>query len=89
MGQRVVVHYAGWLTDGKSFDSSYARGLPMTFRLGEVIAGWNEGLREMKPGGEAILVIPSALGYGARGAGAAIPPNADLVFRVELLEVKK
>lgn len=89
MGQQVVVHYTGWLTDGKVFDSSVVRGLPATFRLGEVIPGWNEGLQRMKPGGEALLVIPASLGYGVRGAGDRIPPGATLVFRVELLEVKK
>ena len=89
MGQNVVVHYAGWLKDGTPFDSSYPRGFPATFRLGEVIPGWNEGLQQMKPGGTAILVIPPDLGYGARGAGAKIPGGSTLVFRVELLEVKK
>ena len=94
MGENVVVHYAGWLADAKPgeakpFDSSYGRGMPTTFRLGEVIEGWNEGLQHMKPGGEAILVIPAAIGYGERGAGAKIPPGATLVFRVELIEVKK
>ena len=89
LGQNVVVHYAGWLKDGTPFDSSYPRGFPSTFRLGEVIPGWNEGLQQMKPGGTAILVIPPDLGYGARGAGAKIPGGATLVFRVELVEVKK
>jgi len=94
MGDRVVVHYAGWLADSrpgeaKPFDSSFGRGLPATFRLGEVIQGWNEGLQSLRPGGEAILVIPADLGYGARGAGDRIPPKAALVFRVELLEVKR
>lgn len=89
MGQNVVVHYSGWLKDGTPFDSSYPRGFPATFRLGEVIPGWNEGLQQMKPGGTAILVIPPDLGYGARGAGAKIPGGSTLVFRVELLEVKK
>ena len=90
MGQEVVVHYTGWLaTDGSLFDASWSRGLPATFRLGKVIDGWNEGLQTMKEGGEAILVIPPALGYGARGAGAKIPPDSTLVFRVQLIEVKK
>jgi FKBP-type peptidyl-prolyl cis-trans isomerase len=89
MGENVVVHYAGWLKDGSPFDASYSRGFPSTFRLGEVIPGWNEGLQHLKPGGSAILVIPPDLGYGARGAGAKIPGGSTLVFRVELLEVKK
>jgi FKBP-type peptidyl-prolyl cis-trans isomerase len=94
MGEQVVVHYAGWLADSKPgeaqpFDASYGRGAPMAFRLGEVVEGWNEGLQHLKPGGEAILVIPARLGYGDRGAGTRIPPGATLVFRVELLEVKK
>jgi FKBP-type peptidyl-prolyl cis-trans isomerase len=88
MGDDVVVHYAGWLTDGTPFDSSYSRAEPATFKLGEVIQGWNEGLQRLKPGGNAWLVIPPGLGYGGRGQGK-IPPNSTLVFRVELLEVKK
>ena len=88
MGDEVVVHYAGWLTDGTSFDSSFPRGLPATFRLGQVIPGWNEGLQRLRPGGQAWLVIPAELGYGQRGQGK-IPPGATLVFRVDLLEVKK
>lgn len=89
MGQKVVVHYAGWLTDGTLFDASWPRGLPATFRLGEVIPGWNQGLQQMKPGGAAVLVIPPELGYGARGSPPKIPPAATLVFRVELLEVRR
>jgi FKBP-type peptidyl-prolyl cis-trans isomerase len=88
MGEEVVVEYAGWLVDGTVFDSSFQRGLPATFRLGQVIPGWNEGLQAMKPGGEAILVVPAALAYGPRQVGK-IPPNSMLVFRVELIEVKK
>ncbi len=90
MGESVVVHYAGWLTDGTLFDSSWQRGLPATFRLaaGGLIPGWIEGLQRMKPGGEALLVVPPEMGYGARGAGAKIPPNATLVFRVALIEVR-
>jgi FKBP-type peptidyl-prolyl cis-trans isomerase len=87
MGDAVVVHYAGWLPDGTPFDSSYDRGQPASFVLGEVIQGWNEGLQKMKPGGEAWLVIPPELGYGARGQGK-IPANSTLVFKVELLEVR-
>jgi peptidylprolyl isomerase len=87
MGEDVVVHYAGWLTDGTLFDNSYVRAQPATFTLGGVIQGWNEGLQRLKPGGEAWLVIPPALGYGARGQGK-IPANATLVFKVELLEVR-
>ena len=89
LGEEVSVHYAGWLADGTLFDSSYTRGMPTTFRLGEVIPGWNLGLQKMKPGGEAILVIPPDMGYGARGAGGKIPPNSTLVFRVVLVEIKK
>jgi len=87
-GGRVKVHYTGWLTDGKVFDSSVTRGEPITFGLDQVIKGWQEGIPGMKPGGVRRLKIPSDLGYGARGAGGAIPPNATLVFEVELLEVK-
>jgi peptidylprolyl isomerase len=93
-GKIVVVHYTGWLDDhgkkGKKFDSSVDRGKPFTFPLGagRVIKGWDEGVAGMKVGGKRTLYIPSSLGYGARGAGRAIPPNADLIFDVELLEVK-
>ena len=88
-GQRVSVHYTGWLTDGTKFDSSKDRGDPFVFPLdaGHVIKGWDEGVQGMKVGGTRKLTIPPALGYGARGAGGVIPPNATLVFEVELLGV--
>lgn len=92
-GQRVSVHYTGWLfNDGKQgnkFDSSKDRGQPFQFGLGagQVIKGWDEGVQGMKVGGTRRLVIPAALGYGARGAGGVIPPNATLLFEVELLAV--
>jgi FKBP-type peptidyl-prolyl cis-trans isomerase FkpA len=88
-GQRVTVHYTGWLTDGTKFDSSKDRGDPFVFPLGgrRVIAGWDEGVQGMRVGGVRKLTIPPALGYGTRGAGGVIPPNATLVFEVELLGV--
>ncbi len=84
----VKVHYTGKLIDGKVFDSSVERGQPVEFPLGGVIKGWTEGLKLVKEGGNIILYIPPELGYGARGAGQAIPPNSALIFEVELLEVK-
>ena len=93
-GQICVMHYTGWLYEngakGKKFDSSVDRGQPFEFPIGQgrVIAGWDEGVATMKVGGKRTLIIPPALGYGARGAGGVIPPNATLIFDVELLGVK-
>jgi len=89
-GQKVSVHYTGWTIDGKKFDSSKDRGQAFLFSLGrgEVIRGWDEGVAGMKVGGKRKLTIPPDLGYGSRGAGKVIPPNATLLFEVELLAVR-
>jgi len=88
-GRLVKVHYTGWLTDGTKFDSSLDRGQPFSFQLGagQVIRGWDKGVEGMKVGGKRKLTIPSDMAYGKRGAGGVIPPNAVLVFEVELLDV--
>jgi FKBP-type peptidyl-prolyl cis-trans isomerase len=88
-GQKVSVHYTGWLTNGSKFDSSVDRGKPFQFQLGagQVIAGWDQGVSGMRVGGRRKLTIPPHLGYGARGFPGAIPPNSVLVFEVELLGV--
>jgi FKBP-type peptidyl-prolyl cis-trans isomerase len=89
-GQTVSVHYTGWLTDGRKFDSSVDRGQPLVFPVGRgrVIKGWDEGVGSMKVGGKRKLTIPAHLGYGASGAGGVIPPGATLIFEVELLGIQ-
>ena len=89
-GETAIVHYTGWLTNGTKFDSSKDRGEPFAFRIGagRVIKGWDEGVEGMHIGGVRKLTIPPQLGYGARGAGNVIPPNATLVFEVELLDLR-
>ena len=90
-GTQVKVHYTGWLLNGQKFDSSLDRGEPFSFLLGvgQVIKGWDEGVAGMKVGGKRQLRIPPTLGYGAEGSGGVIPPNATLIFDVELLDVSK
>jgi FKBP-type peptidyl-prolyl cis-trans isomerase FkpA len=89
-GDTVEVHYTGWLTNGTKFDSSHDRKQTFTFKLGagKVIQGWDEGVAGMKAGGKRKLTIPPALGYGARGAGTVIPPNAELIFDVDLIKIR-
>ena len=88
-GQNVEVHYTGWLVDGTEFDSSHNRNQTFSFKLGagQVIAGWDQGVAGMKVGGTRKLTIPPDMGYGERGAGGVIPPNATLIFKVELISV--
>ena len=90
LGDTATVHYTGWLENGTKFDSSLDRGMPFSFRIGagQVIKGWEEGVTGMKVGGKRKLKVPPHLGYGARGAGGTIPPNAKLTFEVELLSLR-
>ena len=90
MGSNVSVHYSGFLLDGTKFDSSYDRGQPITFPIGQgrVIPGWDEGIALLKVGSKARFIIPPNLAYGERGAGGVIPPNATLIFEVELVDIK-
>ncbi|MFH1193624.1 MAG: FKBP-type peptidyl-prolyl cis-trans isomerase [bacterium] len=90
-GDTVSVHYTGWLTDGTKFDSSVDRGQPFSFTVGagQVIQGWDEGLVGMKVGGKRKLTIPSQMGYGPTGAAGVIPPNAVLIFEIELLKINQ
>jgi FKBP-type peptidyl-prolyl cis-trans isomerase len=87
-GQSVKVNYIGWLENGKEFENSYKLGKPATFKLGRLIPGWDEGLSTMKVGGERMLYIPSNLAYGPAGSPPNIPPNSNLKFKIELLDVK-
>jgi FKBP-type peptidyl-prolyl cis-trans isomerase len=89
-GDSLVVNYTGRLADGTKFDSSLDRGVPFEFRIGDgkVIAGWEKGLLDMKVGEKRVLTVPAEMGYGTRGAGGIIPPNASLIFDVELVEIK-
>lgn len=89
-GDTILVHYTGSLIDGTVFDSSKRRGEPISFGIGigQVIQGWDQGIVGMKEGGTRVLSIPPELGYGARGAGASIPPNSSLIFEVELIEIQ-
>jgi peptidylprolyl isomerase len=89
-GDSVSVHYTGWLKSGQKFDSSLDRGEPLAFQVGrgQVIKGWDEGVGTMRVGGKRKLIIPAHLGYGDRGAGGIIPPNATLIFEVELVEIE-
>ncbi len=89
-GDKCIVHYTGWLTNGTKFDSSLDRGDPFIFKIGvgKVIKGWDEGVITMKVGGKRKLIIPPELGYGTKGAGNVIPPDATLIFEVELLKIE-